>query len=133
MPPAQKQSLIDRAREILLEHVRRHEARARGESHPQSSYDELDAAVRGALEGDRGVVTTLRRVFDEPGFAMTNSLNECAVASLGLALLGDSESIQRIRGVRPINVCREAKPLALALLDAWEQDLPPRHGLPDAR
>ncbi|MFP2925808.1 hypothetical protein ACLESO_11435 [Pyxidicoccus sp. 3LG] len=77
------------------------------------------------------MITTLRRVFDEWGFAMTNSLNECALASLGLALLGDHESIQRIRGVSPINLSREAKPLALALLDAGEQDLPSGSSLPE--
>ncbi|NMO18491.1 hypothetical protein HPC49_24340 [Pyxidicoccus fallax] len=78
------------------------------------------------------MVTTLRRVFDEWGFAMTNSLNEQALASLGLALLGDRQSIQRIRGGRPINLNREAKPLALAILDAGEhEDLPPGSSLPE--
>ncbi|WP_164015416.1 hypothetical protein [Pyxidicoccus trucidator] len=78
------------------------------------------------------MVTTLRRVFDEPGFAMTNSLHECALAALGLALLGDHQSIQRIRGVSPINLNREAKPLALAILDAGEQPTARLQGLPES-
>ncbi|MCY1021615.1 hypothetical protein [Pyxidicoccus sp. MSG2] len=132
MPSAEKQRLIDRARAILLEQLRLHEARGRRKDEPRSSYDELDDAVRGALAGDVGTVTTLRRVFDEWGFAMTNSLNECGVASLGLALLGDRQSIQRIRGVSPINLNREAKPLALAILDAGEsQDESPGSDLPE--
>ena len=133
MTPAEKQRLIDRARAILLEHVRHRETRILRENRPPSSYDELDTAVRGALAGDRGVVTTLRRVFDEPGFAMTNSLHEYALASLGLALLGDHASIQRIRGGASINQNREAKPLALAILDAGEQEqyLPPASSQPE--
>lgn len=132
MPPEEKQRLIDRARAILSDHVRRREPPTPREDRPRSSYDELDDAVRGALAGDRGRVTTLRRVFDEPGFAMTNSLHECALASLGLALLGDRESLQHIREVLPINMNREAKPLALAILDAGEQqDPPPGSSLPE--
>ena len=121
MLPEEKQRLIDRARDILLEHARRHAPSTPSEDPQPNSYELLDAAVRGALAGDRSVVTTLRRVFDEPWFARTNSTHEYAVASLGLALLGDRESLQRIRGVSPINLNREAKPLALALLDAGEQ------------
>ncbi|RKH38903.1 hypothetical protein [Corallococcus sicarius] len=128
----EKQRLIDRARAILLEDVRRHAPRTPHGDEPLDSYEQLDVAVRGALAGDRSVVTTLRRVFDEPWFARTNSAHEYAVASLGLALIGDRESLQRIRGVSPINLNREAKPLALAILDAGEQqDPPPGSSLPE--
>jgi len=124
--PTEKQRLIERARAILLEQVRLREPPAPSEEAPRSAYDELDAAVRDALAGAPGAVTTLRRVFDEPGFAVTNSLNECALAALGLALLGDVQSIPRIRRVLPINLSREAKPLALAILEASESaDAPP--------
>lgn len=119
MTPADKQKLLDRARAILLEHLRHREPPATREgSPPPNNYDQLDAAVRGALAGDLSAVPTLRRVFDEPGFAVTNSLNEQALASLGLALLEDFPSIQRIRGGCLINLNREAKPLALAILEA---------------
>lgn len=118
MTPLEKQRLIDRARTILVEHVRHREQPTLWKGASHSGYDELDNAIRRALTGDSGAVMTLRRVFDEPGFAVTNSLNEQALASLGLAVLGDRESIQRIRGATSINLNREAKPLALAILDA---------------
>jgi hypothetical protein len=118
--PAEKQRLIERARAILLEQVRLREPPAPSEGAPRGAYEELEAAVRDALAGEQGAVTTLRRVFDEPGFAVTNSLNECALAALGLALLGDVQSIPRIRKVLSINLSREAKPLALVILEARE-------------
>ncbi len=129
MSPVEKQSLIERARAILLEQVRLRESPDRWDGAPRTGYDELEAAVRDALAGEQGAVTTLRRVFDEPGFAMTNSLSECALAALGLALLGDVPSIPRIRRVRPINLSREAKPLALAILE----DSEPRDAQPGSR
>ncbi|HYI02395.1 hypothetical protein [Hyalangium sp.] len=117
LPSAEKQRLIDRARSILEQHLRLREPPLPWEGGVRSAYDELDDAIERALAGDHGAIATLRRVFLEPGFAMTNSLNEQAIAALALALLGDRQSIQRIRGVTPINLNREAKPLALAILD----------------
>lgn len=122
MTPVEKQRLVERARAILLESVRHYEPRAPREDAPPDPHAQLDAAVRGALAGDRGTVTTLRRVFDEPGFAVTNSLHEQALASLALALLEDRDSIQRIRRGTPINLNREAKPLALAILEATPEN-----------
>jgi hypothetical protein len=117
MPSAEKQRLVDRARSILEQHLRLREPPLLWEGDVRSAYDELDDAIERALAGDHRAIATLRRVFHEPGFAVTNSLNEQAIAALGLALLGDRQSIQRIRGVTPINLNREAKPLALAILD----------------
>jgi hypothetical protein len=113
----EKQKLIDRARAFLQEYMLRRGTRTPREGEPPSAYDLLDAAVREALAGDASAVPTLRRVFDEPGFAITNSLHEQGLAALALALLGDRESIPRIRRGRPINLNREAIPLALAILE----------------
>ncbi|MCP3165289.1 hypothetical protein [Myxococcus qinghaiensis] len=121
MTAEEKQRLIERARAILLEQVPHWEPASREEGKPLSGYEQLGVAVRGALAGDPGVIPTLHRVLDERFFATTNSLNENALASLGLALLGDHASIPRIRAAPGINLNREAKPLALAILDALEE------------
>ncbi|NVJ24553.1 MULTISPECIES: hypothetical protein [Myxococcus] len=118
MTPEEKQRLIERARAILLEQVPHWEPATRVQGKPLSGYEQLASAVRGALAGDPGVIPTLHRVLDEPFFATTNSLNENALASLSLALLGDHASIPRIRAAPGINLNRQAKPLALAILDA---------------
>lgn len=128
MTPEEKQRLIERARAILLEQVPHWEPATPEESNPSSGYEQLAAAVRGALAGERGGVPTLHRVFDERFFAATNSHHEYALAALSLALLGDRASIQRIRAVSAINLNREAKPLALAILDATEEPLPAHGG-----
>ena len=39
-----------------------------------------------------------RRVFDEPGFAVSNSGMEVGYAALGLALCGDVASLEKLRG-----------------------------------
>ncbi|NVJ04513.1 hypothetical protein HUW63_04545 [Myxococcus sp. AM001] len=67
------------------------------------------------------MIPTLHRVLDERFFARTNSMNENALASLSLALLGDRASIPRIRAAHAFNLNREAKPLALAILDDMEE------------
>lgn len=121
MTPEEKQRLIERARAILLEQVPHWEPASRVEGRPLNGYEQLGVAVRGALAGDPGVIPTLHRVLDERFFATTNSLNENALASLGLALLGDRASIPRIRAAPGINLNREAKLLALAILDAPEE------------
>ncbi|HYO54886.1 hypothetical protein [Archangium sp.] len=81
-------------------------------------YLRLDAALALALAGDARAIPTLRRVFESPGFAVTNSLDEGAYAALGLALLGDVASLPRVRRALRINLMRTAAPLALALLEA---------------
>ncbi|RKH98991.1 hypothetical protein D7Y13_28420 [Corallococcus praedator] len=48
-------------------------------------------------------------------------VSELPATYLGLALLGYRQSLQRIRGMNTLNMNREAKPLALASLDAGEQ------------
>ncbi|WP_338864567.1 hypothetical protein [Myxococcus stipitatus] len=110
-----RQQLVERARDLLSRQVVRWEQSASRDEH--SGYRQLAVAARQALAGDRDAIPTLRRVFDEPFFARTNSHNEFGLASLGLALLGDRESLERIRGVMPINLNREARPLALALFE----------------
>ncbi|HEX2574305.1 MAG TPA: hypothetical protein VH877_32455 [Polyangia bacterium] len=81
-------------------------------------YLHLDAALALALAGDARAIPTLRRVFEQPGFAVTNSLNEGAYAALGLALLGDVASLPHVRCAHPINLMRTVAPLVLALLEA---------------
>jgi hypothetical protein len=83
-----------------------------------SGYAQLDAALWLALRGDARAVATLRQVFDGPHLAVTNSLHEQGYAALGLALLGDVESVPRLRAATPINLNRVAVPLALRLLGA---------------
>ncbi|QSQ13889.1 hypothetical protein [Myxococcus landrumensis] len=127
MTADKRQQLVERARDLLSKQVVHWEApapwaQAQDES---SSYRQLAVAVRQALAGDLGAIPTLRRVFGEPFFARTNSHNEYGLASLGLALLGDRESLEHIRGVMPINLNRETRPLALALLEE-PTDLTPR-------
>ncbi|AGC47237.1 hypothetical protein MYSTI_05964 [Myxococcus stipitatus DSM 14675] len=117
MTAEERQQLVEQARDLLTKHVVRWEEPAPWAEHRDSSYTQLAVAVRQALAGDSGAIPTLRRVFGEPFFARTNSHNEYGMASLGLALLGDRESLELIRGVMPINLNRETRPLALALLE----------------
>lgn len=76
----------------------------------------LDAALVLALRGDARAIATCRLVFTESGFAITNSMNELAYASLALALLGDVEFLPRIRRSIAINLNRQAQPIAVRLL-----------------
>ncbi|WP_342375387.1 hypothetical protein NVS55_29395 [Myxococcus stipitatus] len=117
MTTEERQQLVERARGLLTQHLARWEEPAPWAKNRDSSYGQLTVAVRQALAGDPGAIPTLRRVFGEPFFARTNSHNEYGLASLALALLGDRESLERIRAVMPINLNRETRPLALALLE----------------
>ncbi|AKF87195.1 hypothetical protein MFUL124B02_39175 [Myxococcus fulvus 124B02] len=117
MTAEERQKLVERARALLLEQVVHWESPMRWSEDDRNGYRKLAVAARQALEGDAGAIPTLRRVFDESFFARTNSHNEYGLASLGLALLGDLESVERIRAVSPINLNRTTKPLALALLE----------------
>lgn len=117
MTADERQQLVERARDLLSKQVVRWEQPASRDDDEHSGYRQLAVAARQALAGDRDAIATLRRVFDEPFFARTNSHNEFGLASLGLALLGDRDSLERIRGVMPINLNRETRPLALALLE----------------
>ena len=75
----------------------------------------LMAAVRQALAGDAAAAPTLMRVFTEPGFAISNSLNEVGLAALSLALLGVRDFIPHAEKADGINFSRVAIPLALKL------------------
>ncbi|MCY1000503.1 hypothetical protein OWM54_25495 [Myxococcus sp. MISCRS1] len=117
MTAEERRKLVEQARALLLEQVVRWESPMRWSEDDSNGYRKLAVAARQALAGDTGAIATLRRVFDESFFARTNSHNEYGLASLGLALLGDRESVERIRAVSPINLNRTTKPLALALLE----------------
>jgi len=62
-----------------------------------SDWHSLAVAARRALSGDRSAAETFRRVFDEPGFAVSNSGMEVGYAALGVALCGDFESLEKFR------------------------------------
>ncbi len=80
-------------------------------------YEKLDAALALALAGDARAIPTLRRVYDESGFAISNSCLEQGWAALGLALLGDVASIPRIRRCLRINGNGAMADLAVAVLE----------------
>ena len=58
-----------------------------------ADWDLLADAAARALVGDRAAISVFRRVFSEPGFAVSNSGFEVGYAALGLGLLGDTESL----------------------------------------
>ena len=64
-----------------------------------SDWHALAIAARRALAGDRTAADVFRRVFDEPGFAVSNSCMEVGYAALGLALCGDAAALDRINAV----------------------------------
>ncbi len=83
-----------------------------------SDYEKLDAALELALLGDEAAIPTLRRVFDEPFFALTNSEIEYGHAAVALALLADTASIDRIRGGSRVNTSGLHIEMALKQLGA---------------
>jgi hypothetical protein len=85
-----------------------------GEYNPD--WAQLGDALTGALRGDASAAATLLRVFNEPGFAVSNSCHEQRYAALGLALLGASEARPHIERAMRINLNARAIPLALELL-----------------
>jgi hypothetical protein len=67
-------------------------------------WNALALAARAALAGDRTAAATFRRVFDEPGFAVSNSCMEVGYAAIGLALCGEIGYLDKLRAVRmPFN------------------------------
>ena len=90
------------------------------ESEESSDYEKFDAALALALLGDAEAIPTLRRVFDEQFFALSNSEMEYGYAAVALALLGDRESINRIRGGSRVNGSGLHSDMALRHLDARE-------------
>jgi hypothetical protein len=97
------------ARKILKELVREG-----GQYNPD--WTQLRDALGGALRGEASAAATLLRVFNEPGFAGSNSCHEQGYAALGLALLGVREARPQIERAMRINLNARAIPLALELL-----------------
>lgn len=64
---------------------------------PNSDWHALAVAARRALAGDHSAAEVFRRVFDEPGFAVSNSGMEVGYAALGIALCGDVSSLEKFR------------------------------------
>lgn len=62
-----------------------------------SDWHQLAVAARRVLDGDRSAASVFRRVFDEPGFAVSNSGMEVGYAALGIALCGDVEALDKFR------------------------------------
>ena len=56
-------------------------------------WNMLARAARRVLAGDRTVASVFRRVFEEPGFAVSASGMEVGHAALGIALCGDREGL----------------------------------------
>jgi hypothetical protein len=63
-----------------------------------SDWNQLALAAGAALAGDKTAIATFRRVFTDPGFAVSNSGFEVSYAALGLGLLGDAESRHYLEG-----------------------------------
>jgi hypothetical protein len=81
-----------------------------------NSWDVLAQAAAWALAGDHRGVEVFRRVFDD-GFASSASGMEVGYAALGLGLLGDAESIDRVsREAMAFNGIDEALAAARVLL-----------------
>jgi hypothetical protein len=64
---------------------------------PNSDWYALAVAARRALAGDRTATEVFRRVFDERGFAISNSGMEVGYAALGIALCGDTADLAKFR------------------------------------
>jgi hypothetical protein len=109
-------SAEQQAREIL-------EAYASHGGEHNGDWALLLGAVERALRADATAVPTLMRVFTEPGFAVSNSCNETGLAALALALLGAWDFVPHVQRSLPINLNRDAIPLALEL---WQQRAGPR-------
>ena len=62
-----------------------------------TDWNALAVAARAALAGDRTVASVFHRVFDEPGFAVSNSGMEVGFAALGIALCGDVSGLAKFR------------------------------------
>src|SRR5437899_2607422 len=63
------------------------------EEHGNRDWNALAQAARRVLAGDRSVASVFRRVFEEPGFAVSASGMEIGYAALGIGLCGDTAGL----------------------------------------
>src|SRR5690348_7980270 len=87
------------------------------EEHGNADWNALAKAARRVLDGDRTVASVFRRVFEEPGFAVSASGMEIGHAALGIALCGDREGLVYFATRHmPFNGIEEALDAARVLL-----------------